>query len=81
VVTQNNTLDMQLTVTENLEFRSRFFGLRPREATRRAGQLIDAFGLGDRRTAMATTPTMTPRPVTPGAPGRPGRAPHRASPP
>src|ERR1700753_4418057 len=27
VVTQNNTLDMQLSVTENLEFRSRFFGL------------------------------------------------------
>src|SRR5690242_6535245 len=48
VVTQNNTLDMQLTVTENLEFRSRFFGLGPREATRRAAQLIDAFGLGDR---------------------------------
>ena len=54
VVTQNNTLDMQLTVTENLEFRSRFFGLGPREATRRAAQLIDAFGLGDRRKAMAT---------------------------
>ncbi len=30
VVTQNNTLDMQLTVAENLEFRSRF--LRPRAA-------------------------------------------------
>ncbi len=29
VVTQNNTLDMQLTVAENLEFRSRFFGLGP----------------------------------------------------
>ena len=27
VVTQNNTLDMQLTVQDNLEFRSRFFGL------------------------------------------------------
>jgi len=54
VVTQNNTLDMQLTVAENLEFRSRFFGLGPREAARRAAQLIDAFGLGDRRKAMAT---------------------------
>jgi len=54
VVTQNNTLDMQLTVAENLEFRSRFFGLGPREAARRAAQLLDAFGLGDRRTAMAT---------------------------
>jgi ABC-type glutathione transport system ATPase component len=33
VVTQNNTLDMQLTVAENLEFRSRFFGLSLREAS------------------------------------------------
>jgi ABC-2 type transport system ATP-binding protein len=54
VVTQNNTLDMQLTVAENLEFRSRFFGLGPREASRRAAQLIEAFGLGDRRKAIAT---------------------------
>jgi daunorubicin resistance ABC transporter ATP-binding subunit len=53
VVTQNNTLDMELTVEENLEFRSRFFGLPKRTASSRAGQLIDAFGLGDRRNAMA----------------------------
>src|ERR1700726_2588838 len=52
VVTQNNTLDMQLTVAENLEFRSRFFGLTLREASRRAEQLIEAFGLTDRRKAM-----------------------------
>ena len=54
VVTQNNTLDMQLTVTENLEFRSRFFGLPVGQARTRAAQLIDAFGLGDRRKAMAS---------------------------
>src|ERR1700742_3047009 len=54
VVTQNNTLDMQLTVTENLQFRSRFFGLPARVAARRAEQLIDAFGLGDRKNAMAS---------------------------
>jgi ABC-2 type transport system ATP-binding protein len=53
VVTQNNTLDMQLTVAENLQFRSRFFGLSARAAAHRAAQLIDAFGLGDRRDAMA----------------------------
>ena len=53
VVTQNNTLDMQLTVTENLEFRSRFFGLSTGTARKRAAQLIDAFGLADRRNAMA----------------------------
>jgi daunorubicin resistance ABC transporter ATP-binding subunit len=54
VVTQNNTLDMQLTVAENLEFRSRFFGLSLREAARRAEQLLEAFGLADRRKAMST---------------------------
>jgi ABC-2 type transport system ATP-binding protein len=54
VVPQNNTLDMQLSVTENLEFRSRFFGLGRREALRRADQLLIAFGLTDRRRAMAT---------------------------
>jgi len=53
VVTQNNTLDMQLTVSENLQFRSRFFGLPAKVAASRAAQLIDAFGLGDRRNAMA----------------------------
>jgi len=53
VVTQNNTLDMQLTVAENLEYRSRFFGLPKAVAARRAGQLIDAFGLSDRKNAMA----------------------------
>jgi len=53
VVTQNNTLDMQLTVAENLEFRSRFFGLSKGVAATRAAQLIDAFGLGDRKNAMA----------------------------
>jgi ABC-2 type transport system ATP-binding protein len=54
VVTQGNTLDMQLTVAENLEFRSRFFGLGLREASRRAAQLLDVFGLADRRKAMST---------------------------
>src|SRR6201986_603121 len=54
VVTQNNTLDMQLTVAENLEFRSRFFGLSLREAARRATQLLEVFGLADRRKAMST---------------------------
>jgi ABC-2 type transport system ATP-binding protein len=54
VVPQNNTLDMQLSVSENLEFRSRFFGLGRREAACRAGQLLAAFGLTDRRRAMAT---------------------------
>ena len=54
VVTQNNTLDMQLTVAENLEFRSRFFGLNPREASRRAAQLLEVFGMADKRKSMST---------------------------
>jgi daunorubicin resistance ABC transporter ATP-binding subunit len=54
VVTQNNTLDMQLTVAENLEFRSRFFGLSLREASRRAEAMLEVFGLADRRKAMST---------------------------
>src|SRR5579862_3303972 len=54
VVTQNNTLDMQLTVAENLEFRSRFFGLGLRDAAHRAEQLLVAFGLADRRKAIFT---------------------------
>jgi daunorubicin resistance ABC transporter ATP-binding subunit len=54
VVTQNNTLDMQLTVAENLEFRSRFFGLSPREASRRAEQLLEVFGMADKRKSMST---------------------------
>jgi len=54
VVTQNNTLDMQLTVAENLEFRSRFFGLSPREASRRAAQLLEVFGMSDKRRSMST---------------------------
>src|SRR5580698_5062940 len=54
VVTQNNTLDMQLTVAENLEFRSRFFGLSLREASRRAAQLLEAFGMSDKRKSMST---------------------------
>jgi ABC-2 type transport system ATP-binding protein len=54
VVTQNNTLDMQLTVAENLAYRSRFFGLSKSVASKRAAQLIDAFGLSDRKNAMAS---------------------------
>jgi ABC-2 type transport system ATP-binding protein len=54
VVPQNNALDLQLTVTENLEFRSRFFGLSRRDATRRAAQLVEGFGLTDRRKALAS---------------------------
>ncbi|MGH3280674.1 MAG: ABC transporter ATP-binding protein, partial [Trebonia sp.] len=53
VVTQNNTLDMELTVAENLAYRSRFFGLSAGMAAKRAIQLIDAFGLSDRKNAMA----------------------------
>src|SRR6202451_1451449 len=54
VVTQNNTLDMQLTVAENLEVRSRFFCLSLREPARRAEQLLEVLRLPARRKAMST---------------------------
>jgi ABC-2 type transport system ATP-binding protein len=51
VVAQRDTLDTELTVEENLEFRGRYFGMSRREARRRAGQLLEFFSLGDRRAA------------------------------
>ena len=52
VASQNNTLDRQLTVAENLEFRGRFFGMRGRQARARAAEMLDMFGLTARSRAM-----------------------------
>jgi ABC-type multidrug transport system ATPase subunit len=52
VVAQNNTLDRELTVAENLEFRARFFGFHYRAAKRRAAELLDEFGLAECGKAM-----------------------------
>ncbi|WHM36508.1 ATP-binding cassette domain-containing protein [Streptomyces sp. BPTC-684] len=49
VVSQNNTLDSELTAAENLEFRGRYFGLTAKEARRRADELIELFGLTEQR--------------------------------
>ena len=49
VVSQNNTLDSDLTVAENLEFRGRYFGLRARDARRRTDELLELFGLTEQR--------------------------------
>ncbi|MFC6883060.1 MULTISPECIES: ABC transporter ATP-binding protein [Actinomadura] len=49
MVSQNNTLDSDLTAFENLEFRGRFFGLGARDARRRADELLEMFGLTERR--------------------------------
>jgi ABC-2 type transport system ATP-binding protein len=51
VVSQHNTLDRSLTVRENLSFHGRYFGLRGREANRRADEYLERFRLGDRRDA------------------------------
>jgi ABC-2 type transport system ATP-binding protein len=51
VVAQRNTLDMELTVEENLEFRGRYFGMGRRTARSRAEQLLEFFGLAQRRAA------------------------------
>ncbi|MEV4007431.1 ABC transporter ATP-binding protein [Actinomadura sp. NPDC049753] len=49
VVSQNNTLDSDLTVAENLEFRGRYFGLGARDARKRAAELLELFGLTEQR--------------------------------
>ncbi|MFF3444374.1 ABC transporter ATP-binding protein [Streptosporangium sp. NPDC002721] len=54
VVAQYNNLDRQLTAHENLEFRGRYAGLPAREARRRAGELLERFGLGSRAKAKIT---------------------------
>ena len=48
VVAQDNTLDIELTVLENLEFRGRYFGLGRRAARARAAELLALFELTDR---------------------------------
>jgi ABC-2 type transport system ATP-binding protein len=55
VVTQHNTLDRQLTVMENLEFRGRYAGLTTRQARARAGELLEVFALSDRASALVQT--------------------------
>jgi ABC-type multidrug transport system ATPase subunit len=52
MVSQHNTLDQDLTVAENLEFRGRYFGLGRGPARRRADELLALFNLTDRRRAM-----------------------------
>lgn len=52
VASQNNTLDRQLTVAENLEYRGRFFGMSPRQARARAAELLELFNLSERRKAL-----------------------------
>lgn len=51
VVPQTNTLDRQLSVTENLEFHGRYFGMSKRDAAKRSAALLDQFKLSDRRDA------------------------------
>ena len=51
VVPQTNTLDRQLSVSENLEFHGRYFGMSRRDAAARAGALLEQFRLADRRDA------------------------------
>ncbi|HEV2427530.1 MAG TPA: ATP-binding cassette domain-containing protein [Acidimicrobiales bacterium] len=45
IVSQQNTLDRQLTVEENLYFHGRLFGIAKRESHRRAAELLEAFSL------------------------------------
>jgi ABC-2 type transport system ATP-binding protein len=45
IVSQQNTLDRQLTVWENLYFHGRLFGINAKESRRRADELLDRFSL------------------------------------
>ncbi len=45
IVSQQNTLDRQLTVWENLYFHGRLFGMDKPESKKRADELLDAFSL------------------------------------
>ncbi|HUV58421.1 MAG TPA: ATP-binding cassette domain-containing protein [Acidimicrobiales bacterium] len=45
IVSQQNTLDRQLTVWENLYFHGRLFGIAARESRRRADELLEQFTL------------------------------------
>jgi ABC-2 type transport system ATP-binding protein len=45
IVSQQNTLDRQLTVWENLYFHGRLFGINAKESRRRADELLERFTL------------------------------------
>jgi ABC-2 type transport system ATP-binding protein len=45
IVSQQNTLDRQLTVWENLYFHGRLFGINAKESRRRTDELLDRFSL------------------------------------
>lgn len=45
IVSQQNTLDRQLTVWENLYFHGRFFGINAKESRRRSDELLEFFSL------------------------------------
>jgi ABC-2 type transport system ATP-binding protein len=49
VVAQHNNLDRSLSVWENLIFHAKFFGIPQTEATKHAKELLDLFGLSNRR--------------------------------
>lgn len=49
VVFQDSALDRTLSVWENLRFCGMLYGLAPAEIARRAGELLDLFGLAEKR--------------------------------
>ncbi len=51
VVTQFNTLDRSCTVSENLYYHCRYFGMGRRAAAARAGELLESFRLAERAEA------------------------------
>ena len=89
VVAQETTLDLELTVRENLLVFARYFAIPRDEAARRADELLELMALGDRRDdavdrlsgGHAPAPADRPRADQPPAPGAAGRADHGPRPP
>ncbi len=52
---QHSSLDMELTVQQNLRVHARLYGMSRRDALRRTTETLDALGLGDRRRAPVRT--------------------------
>ena len=52
LVSQTNAVDRELTVGENLTYRARYWGFRRAAARVRAEELLERFGLADRRDAL-----------------------------
>ena len=69
IVSQQNTLDRQLTVWENLYFHGRLFGIPARESRRTATELLEQFQLDKWADGLGLRPVGRDGPAADGGPG------------